>query len=253
MNIILLHGFCESKEIWKDFAPLLQNEFKVYCLDLLGFGTNTTNDTNYSLHQITKDIHQQIENLKLNNYYIIGHSLGGYVALDYAKLYPNKLNGIGLFHSTPFADTPEKKENRTKSIQFVEKYGVPAFIKSFVPSLFYEKHIINFQSEINLIMNVGLQTSLASFITTTKIMRERPSSIDFILETNLPVLIIIGAEDTFFNFDDNFQIFNQIKNKKIVVLEKVAHLGMFESTENCIKAIKSYVYWTNKNFIKNNI
>src|SRR5664279_3334509 len=67
---------------------------------------------------------------------LIGHSMGGYIALAFAEKYPEKINALGLFHSSSYADSAEKKEAREKNIRFILKNGSAPFIEQSIPGLY---------------------------------------------------------------------------------------------------------------------
>src|ERR1041384_7943248 len=67
---------------------------------------------------------------------LIGHSMGGYITLAFVEKYSNYLSAFGLFHSTAFPDTEEKKITRSKGIEFIKEHGAFEFLKTSTPNLF---------------------------------------------------------------------------------------------------------------------
>ncbi len=65
--------------------------------------------------------------------------MGGYITLAFAEKYPELLNGIGLFHSSSYADDEQKKEMRNKGIDFIKNNGPELFLKNTMPNLFSKK------------------------------------------------------------------------------------------------------------------
>jgi pimeloyl-ACP methyl ester carboxylesterase len=117
--IVFLHGYPMNKSIWQHFANELQGHYRVVCLDLPGFGDNPPIDFPLTVGDMAEAVSKTLESLGIEKCVMVGHSLGGYVALGFGEKYPNKLNGLVMFHSTAFADSQEKKQGRNKSIDFV--------------------------------------------------------------------------------------------------------------------------------------
>ena len=168
--IVFLHGFCETHEIWREFVRPLSTQFNVHALDLPGFGKSELHPSPFSIDQVGDAVAQWLSMNKISNCLVVGHSLGGYVALSLAERHASLIKGIGLFHSTSFADTEEKKENRNKAISFVKKNGVQPYIDTFVPGLFFDKK----DPALPEVHRIASQTKAESLIGYLKAMRDRP-------------------------------------------------------------------------------
>lgn len=107
--LVLIHGFCETGNMWTDFAEALSNEFRVICPDLPGIGVSSIAGDRISLEEVAVSLEEWMEANQVENPIVIGHSLGGYVSLALLELMGNRIKAIGLFHSTAFADDGEKK------------------------------------------------------------------------------------------------------------------------------------------------
>ncbi|HLF33956.1 MAG TPA: alpha/beta fold hydrolase, partial [Cyclobacteriaceae bacterium] len=132
--VIFIHGYCETHHIWDEYSRKLSKSHRIITIDLPGFGKTPLPTHPFTLEDIAASIHEQLTILGVGQHVMIGHSLGGYIALAYVKKFPDEIRGFGLFHSSALADTPEKKETRTKLIDFISEKGVPPFIQNFIPS-----------------------------------------------------------------------------------------------------------------------
>jgi pimeloyl-ACP methyl ester carboxylesterase len=139
--LVFLHGFCESHEIWDETGPELSSDYRVITPDLPGFGKSAILKSPFSIREVGRTVIEFIETLGIRKLALIGHSLGGYVALAIAKERPDLVAGLCLFHSTAQADSEEKRINRNKVIYFVERNGVQPFIETFVPGLFFQREV----------------------------------------------------------------------------------------------------------------
>jgi pimeloyl-ACP methyl ester carboxylesterase len=133
--VILVHGFCEDSWIWNGLTEALKDRYQVITLDLPGYGDSETGQEG-SIEYMAAAVLAVADELKLDTFSVIGHSMGGYVSLALAERAPGRIKKLGLFHSHPFADSPEKKEARTKAMEFVEKEGHEIYVEQLIPKLF---------------------------------------------------------------------------------------------------------------------
>ena len=103
--VVLLHGYLESAEIWNDFTKQLSRIFRVICFDIPGHGLSETICSAHSMQQLVESIYKALKLLKISDCFMVGHSMGGYVTLQFHKQFPKLLSGFCLFHSHPFADS----------------------------------------------------------------------------------------------------------------------------------------------------
>jgi pimeloyl-ACP methyl ester carboxylesterase len=234
--ILFLHGFCETHEIWDEFIKPLISEFQIFTLDLPGFGKSPLLSGPISIDLVADQIAEWIVGNKISQCIVIGHSLGGYVALSLVERYPHIVRGLGLFHSTSFADTEEKKKNRNRIIEFVSKNGVQPFIDTYVPGLFYSKT----NPSIQAVYEIAKGTKKEALIQYTKAMRDREEKASVLRNPDLPKLIIAGVEDTSVSIESSREMLQIAQNCSFHELEKVAHMGIFEAQTGCQKIIKNF-------------
>ena len=114
-SLILLHGYPLDHHLWNEVVPILKDTFDLIIPDLRGFGESTTVDTPYTMNDFASDLAGLLDQLGIQKAAIAGHSMGGYVALAYARLYPERVSAFALVSSQVLADPPDRKEGRYKS------------------------------------------------------------------------------------------------------------------------------------------
>lgn len=227
--LVFLHGFCETHEIWQDFVKPLSTHFRVIIPDLPGFGKSEILPDAFTIDQVGNAVATWLTKNRVSKSVLIGHSLGGYVTLSIAEHHPQLLEGFGLFHSTAFEDSQEKKENRNKVIEFVSKHGVQPFIDTFVPGLFFDK----LSPAIPDVHKIASQTKSEALIGYSKAMRDRPDR-SFVLSKNkTPKLLIAGSEDTLVPVTISRQMAKMSQNCSFFELRDTAHMGFFEAKIEC--------------------
>ncbi|UII33846.1 alpha/beta hydrolase [Fulvivirga ulvae] len=239
--VVLIHGFCETSEIWTDFADALAEHYRVLAPDLPGFGNTPLPKSDFNIDDVAEMVYQWLKMLNIDKMVMIGHSLGGYITLAFAHKYPDILSGIGLFHSTAFADSDEKKSSRNKTIDFVKDRGVDVFAHSFVPQLFYIKNRATLKKDVESVVNSAAKTAEVSLVAYTKAMRDRPDRTDVLKSLAVPILIVAGNKDTSVPIEHIYA--QELMPKKAVVhiFDNVGHMGMFETKEKSLRAVQGFV------------
>ena len=235
--VILLHGFPMNSTVWESFASQLSTNFEVFTPDLPGFGKSAILPVPFSISDVAAQMLLWIDEQKIINPVVIGHSLGGYVTLAMAAKAEEKLAGIGLFHSTAYADSAEKKESRTKTIEFVKKNGVLAFTSNFIQQLFADPH----HPAIVIVREIAMQSTEEAVVGYTAAMRDRPECVNVLEQFNKPVLLIGGTKDQGIpgaSIEEQAQV---CKQPDLHLLTQVAHMGMFEQPSETVNLVKFFV------------
>ncbi len=131
--IVLIHGYPLDHTIWQPILPFLEKEAWLIMPDLRGHGQSLTNEANYSIEQMADDIAGLLDYLRIRKAIMVGHSMGGYVTLAFAKKYEHKLTGLGLIASRINSDTLSQKNARNKMIADIRMKSVE-FLADFMAS-----------------------------------------------------------------------------------------------------------------------
>lgn len=236
--VVLIHGFCESGNMWVPFAEVLSSDFRVFCPDLPGFGDSPIASDQISLEEVAVQLEEWMEEQKIQNPIVIGHSLGGYVALALLELMGNKIKALGLFHSTAFADDEEKKEMRNRTVAFLKKNGVEKFVTSFVPPLFPEARREELAAEIQNAIEDAKRSSLEGLIGYSQAMRDRKDRLEVLKNFSGPKLLIAGTEDGAVKIEASRK--QKEAFTQYVELEGVGHMGMIEAKEKTLKVVRMF-------------
>ncbi len=237
--LVLLHGFCEDLSLWAKTHEVLSN-YTIVSIDLPGFGQSEM-IKGMTIATMADEVNLLLQKLEIGSCVLVGHSLGGYVTLDFAERYGAKLKGIGLFHSTAFEDSVEKKENRNKTFEFIEKHGVANFANSFVATLFYPENRSKFEKEIEALSEVVKSTSKDTVLQTTLAMRDRQSKITVLEKIDLPVLFIVGKDDNAVPLAKSLEQCYLPKDSVVHFYSNTAHMGMFEKERETNQALANFI------------
>jgi pimeloyl-ACP methyl ester carboxylesterase len=243
--VMLIHGFAEDSNVWKYQLERLMQNFFVIIPDLAGSGNSEMLEYDISIEDYA-DVIKAIADIEIDNqgqktFTLIGHSMGGYITLAFAEKYPELLNGLGLFHSTAYADDEAKKETRRKGIEFIKNNGAALFLKNITPNLFSEKtKKENFQLVENLIDKYK-DFSAESLIQYYNAMIKRPDLTSVLKSFGNPVLFIIGKNDTAVSLHSSLQQCHLPSVTHIHILENSGHMGMWEQINDANKFLIQFL------------
>ena len=206
--VVLLHGFLENKTMWKDLAPKLAEKNRVISIDLLGHGVSDCLGYVHSMEENAEIVKAVLSNLKIRKTIIIGHSMGGYVALAFAELYPQFIKGLVLLNSTAKEDSEERKLNRDRAIKAVKQNYIN-FVRMSIVNLFSENNRDRLENEIEKVKLEALKTPLQGIIASLEGMKIRKDRQFILKESNFPKMLILGKKDGVLIYNENM---TQIKN-----------------------------------------
>jgi pimeloyl-ACP methyl ester carboxylesterase len=244
---IFLHGFAEDGNVWQYQIDHLKDQYQLIIPDIPGSGQSAiaNRQTGVDIDELAESIKAILDEEKIINCTMIGHSMGGYITLALAEKYPGLLNGFGLFHSSALADSDEKKQARLKSIDFIKANGSVAFIKSTTPGLFAASFTKNHSEAINSLVDNGKNFVEEALIQYYNAMKDRPDRSNVLLNFNAPVLFIIGENDKAIPLDISLKQCYLPKQSHIFILKDSAHMGMWEEKDRSNKIISDFLQLVN--------
>jgi pimeloyl-ACP methyl ester carboxylesterase len=229
-QLVFLHGFGEDARIWDDFISHFTWTEKPI-IPSFAHWTSAKSIADYA-REILVSLPQD------GKLTLVGHSMGGYIALEMAKLFPERIEKVVLLHSTALPDTAEKQINRDRTIEFLKKHGASVFIKSFVANLFAPNFVANNQALMDQLITRYQDLAADGLIAASKAMRDRADFTTFLRDTHIPFLFIHGDVDPLISTDSILAI---KAHHKCVILPEVGHQGVYEAPYACHDAIQSFI------------
>jgi pimeloyl-ACP methyl ester carboxylesterase len=172
---------------------------------------------------------------------VIGHSMGGYITLALVESYWNHVNAFGLFHSSAFPDTEEKKETRKKGIEFIKQHGAFEFLKTSTPNLFSPNSKLQIPNSIDKFIDSLKGFTPQALIAYYNAMMDRPDRTSILKNTKNPVLFIAGEHDNAIPLNDVLKQCHLPEKSYFHVLKKSGHMGMMEETENANRILEEFL------------
>ncbi|MBA0885375.1 alpha/beta fold hydrolase [Flavobacterium undicola] len=192
--IVLLHGFLENLSMWNAFVPEFSKKHRIITIDLLGHGNTECMGYVHSMEDNADVVHAVLAELRIRKAIFVGHSMGGYVALAFAEMYPDYIKGLVLLNSTSRADSDERKANRNRAIKAV-KQSFTNFISLSIANLFSEENRERLKDNIELVKKEALKTPLQGIVASLEGMKIRMDREVLLHLTPYPKMLILGEKD----------------------------------------------------------
>ena len=236
--VVLIHGFLENATMWKNIAPKLSKRNRIIKIDLLGHGKSDCLGYVHSMELFAETVEAVLKHLRIRKCILIGHSLGGYVALAFAEKHPQKIKGLCLLNSTSEEDDRERKNLRLRANKMIQQNFTNMVRMSFT-NLFGEESRITFKDEMKVALNEALQTPIQGYIAGQEGMRIRLNRNHILSENSFKKLIIIGEKDPVLDFNTSLEEAKKTDSEIIVL--KGGHMSHIENTAELIFTLKRFV------------
>lgn len=239
--IVLLHGFLGNQTTWNQTVQDFSDRYFMITVDLPGHGKSNSLDSVHSMELMAEVVRLVIEELQVNKYHLIGHSMGGYVSLALLDQEESKILSLCLLNSTANADSDIKKKDRIRAIRVFE-LSRKVFIEEAIENLFLTEVIETKKSEVQNAKDIALNTSLDGVSAALRGMADRPSRVNLLKKVNVPVLFISGVHDNVVPIQSIREIV--IKTKaELVELPNSAHMTFIEAYPAMYEALNNF--WSN--------
>ena len=239
--IVLLHGYLESQEIWYSFAEkLIKAGQRVITLDLPGHGMSATVGEEHTMEHMAGTVNAVLVEQKIEKCMVVGHSMGGYVALAFAKAFPDKVAGLCLFHSTPNPDSDEKRTNRDREIELIKTGKKELIVKTAIPNAFAKDSLKRCADMVEEATIIAMETENEGIVACLNGMKNRPDSNDFLKAFTQPVLMIFGAKDNYITPETASTLKENFSIHKTIILENSGHMGFVEEEKRSVEIISEF-------------
>lgn len=235
--VVLLHGFLENKTMWDVYVTELSKRNRIITIDLLGHGKTESLGYVQTMEENADVIHEVLSKLRIRKAILVGHSMGGYVALAFAELYPENMKGLVLLNSTSKEDSSERKKNRDRAIKAVKK-DYETFIRLSIANLFSEENREILIKEIEAVKIQALQTPLQGIVASLEGMKVRKDREFLLHTTTYPKLLILGKKDPVLNYEENLE---QIKGTDVeLVTFPDGHMSSIENQAELLNVFADF-------------
>ena len=239
--LVLLHGYLESMEIWKDIASRLKDDFFLITPDIPGHGLSGVYGDTHDMDELADGIRALLDDLGIRQCHLVGHSMGGYITLSFRENFPQRLLSFTLFHSHCFADPEEKKLNREKEIELIRSGKKELIVNVNIPRLFADIHLGKHSAEIAQAKSIAIKTPDEGIIAILNGMKNRPDRCHLLSQGGIPGLLIAGIHDNLIAKSVVENMMTDSQNITLAELQKSGHMGFVEEKEASLKALRDFI------------
>lgn len=245
--VVLLHGLPCNHTIWHNLVAKLSDNYTFIVPDFPGAGKSPECAGGFLLNDIAVELNDILNKEKVAQAIIAGHSMGGYTAMAFAKLFPEKTKAVSLIHSSAAADSEEKKQIRRKSIALIEKGETEkqAFAKALVRQLFAKPFLQQHPDLVQTAIEMGNQPSAQSLVNYYRALMAREDNVSLLSSATFPFQWILGVDDSATVLEDTLPLALQATVNDICIYPGCGHMGMLEMPERLLADLNrfwQYVY-----------
>ncbi len=238
--LVLLHGYLESLLVWDDFVPLLYKQVRVVTLDLPGHGISEVKGEVHTMEFLADTVADALRALGIARCTVVGHSMGGYVALALLERHPELLDGIVLLSSTPNADTPEKAENRRREIALVRAGKKDALARVAPAAGFAPENRRRLQAAIDDLTEQVFITEEEGIVALLGGMIARKDRNEVLQRSSVRQLFILGEHDGYIPAEAAERMIAAHPQAQVVRLAHSGHMGFLEEPEAVAEALLQF-------------
>lgn len=239
-TILLLHGYLETLYIFNELVEELEKRYRVVAIDLPGHGLSGSDKEVNSMEFCAKVAHDVLKKCGVEKAVVAGHSMGGYVAQNCMKLYPETFEGIILLNSTPNADSPEKKVDREREIELILGAKLGHLASLSIPKMYAACNLRRFDEKIEETVEITETHDPKGIVACIRGMMAREDSRD-VLKNEKNVLFVFGTEDKFITEETRNSLIAEFPNATAAIIPETGHNSFIENPEATIQAIDNFL------------
>jgi len=230
----------ENLNIWDGFSDDLSANYHVVIPDIPIHGQSECEGEVNTIERMSDGISALIDYLEISKVLLVGHSMGGYVALSIAERFPEKIAGLCLLHSTPNADSNEKKQSRLLEIDEIKQGKKDEVVSKAVPLRFSTNNLLTHKMIVDWAIDIAKGTSDIGVISSLKAMASRSDYNHVLANVNFPTMMIFGELDNHIPLSvaKHLELRNEIT--RTVYLHNSGHMGFLEEKDQALNAIRSF-------------
>ncbi len=265
---LLLHGFAEDNTVWDNQVDALGTTCRLIIPDLPGSGRSsplaapsslttpnaptslttpnaqtslTTPNAPTTMEELAAVIKGLLDQLNIEKCILIGHSMGGYITLAFAALYPERLQAFGLFHSTAYPDSEDKKTTRRKAIEFIQANGAAPFVRQSTPNLFSTYTRGHRPGLIDTTIEKYSTFAPQSLTVYYESMIARPDRTAVLRQFTGPVFFLMGEADTIIPLQQGLEQCYLPSISHLHIVKDAGHMAMLEAPEKSNQLLRDFI------------
>jgi 3-oxoadipate enol-lactonase len=241
LPLVLLHAFPLSRAMWRLQREELQDRCRLITPDLPGFGGSAPFRGPPSVDQMADDVARLLDGLKIGQAVVGGLSMGGYVALAFARRHAGRLRGLVLADTRAEADDAAGKANRDRLIAFAAEHSARDVLEQMLPKLVGKRSAAEHPEVLDTVRLIADNQTSAAVIDALKAMRDRPDAVPVLATIAVPTLVVVGRDDELTPPARAEAMASSIRGARLVILDGAGHLSNLEQRIAFNQALRDFL------------
>jgi pimeloyl-ACP methyl ester carboxylesterase len=239
--IVLIHGFPLTREVWDAQAAQLAKRSRVIRPDLRGMGASSVPEGPYLMETLAGDVAAVLDALGMERASIVGHSMGGYVAMAFCRMYAERVTRLALVCSRLAADSPEVAKDREDLADRAEREDrVDGIVDAYLPRLFAQLTLVNRSPIVDAARAMARKNSAKGAAAMLRGMAQRVEAYDIAEDLKMPVLVVAGAADQIVSLNEAEKMRRAFPSAQLRVLGRSGHVPMLEEPEALADLLRDF-------------
>ena len=239
--IVLIHGYPFNRSLWTEQTEALNSKYRVVAPDLRGFGESDSSEGTATMARMAEDVAALMDALAIEQAVIGGLSMGGYVALAFARMFPARVKALVLADTRAQVDSEEGKQTRHQQAEKALSEGMAGIADAMLPKLLTPDTVSKRPELVKRVRDMMLKTKPEGAAAALLGMAERDDQTEFISSIRVPALILVGREDAITPVADSEKMQSRIEGSRLVVIENAGHVSNLEQTEQFNDALLGFL------------
>jgi pimeloyl-ACP methyl ester carboxylesterase len=241
LPLVFIHGFPLSRGAWSRQVAAFQAKYRVIAPDLRGFGESGASSGPVFMSRYAEDIHALLLHLGTGPVILAGHSMGGYVAMAFAKAFPDLVRGLVLVGTKAGGDAPEVAAARRTTAEKVRREGIASVVEAMAPKMLSAS---NPDAAMALAVRGLMQPASPDGVIGALLgMAERPDAGAWIGTIRVPTLVVAGADDILILPSESKSLATVIPDAQLTLIPRAGHLVAFEQPAAFNEALSDWLTW----------
>ena len=236
--LVLVHGFLGSSMMWKPQIDFFKNNFRVITPDIPGFGKSNHLKSHNTITLMANSILKCLKEKQINKFNLLGHSMGGMIVQEIAKMGSNKISKLICYSTGPRGEMPERFETIDESRNNLKNIGLEITARNIAKTWFVLGEKAKY---FDICIQAGKQTSLEAADNALVAIKGFNGINDLKLIKN-DTLIVWGDQDKSYNFEQIQTLKDNIFNSTLTIFKGCAHNTHLEKPEEFNRIVLNFLY-----------
>lgn len=239
-TVLLLHGYLETMYIWEDLFHDLSRDFRVIRIDLPGHGLTCSAPLN-SIDLMATVAKGVLDVCGVKTASVIGHSLGGFVAIKCCQLFPDRFDKMILLNSHPFAEGEERKSLALRETELIETGHLMQLADISIPRMFHPGNLRRLDETIREMVELCETHDPAGIVSSLKGMMNREDTSEYLASAGVPAMAVCSQTDTLVTPEIREEMMKKCPSMRIEVLPQCCHHSLLECRERTVELIREFL------------